>query len=110
MARAKKAGLPNDFWEDLLRTADEFDKQNPLVSTKYIVVEGFWRGNEYDYNTDWFESKRFEFDSEDERTEWLDDHEPDKYREFRLARREIRQFNPKPYLGSMPMTWERGAE
>jgi hypothetical protein len=96
-----------EFWAGIKRTADKFDKQNPLVGTKYIVVEGFYKGNEYDYNIDWFERARFEFDTLDERNAWLEDHEPDKYNKFRLARQDVREFHPAPYINRMPMMWER---
>jgi hypothetical protein len=95
------------FWEDIKRTADEFDKQNPVVDTKYIVVEGWYAGNEYDYNIDWFKWKEYEFDSLDAREEWVGEHEPDRGHEFRLAKQDVRKFHPKPYTSRTPMTWER---
>jgi hypothetical protein len=108
MAREKSsADAATAFWDSINETAREFDKQNPLVGAKYIVVEGFYKGNEYDYNIDWFEFERFEFDTLEEREAWLEDHEPNQYNQFRLARQDIREFRPAPYIDRMPMIWER---
>lgn len=108
MAKVKPGAEPEESILDAVkRMANDFDAQNPLIGTKYIVVEGFHKGNEYDYNIDWFETAKFEFDTKEERQEWLDRHEPEKYRVFRLASQDIRIFHPKPYTSRMPMFFER---
>lgn len=105
--RKSEADAGKAFWGDMQRMADEYDRDNPIVDTKYIVVEGYHRGNEYDYNIDWFETGRVEFDTAELRQEWLAEHDPDRNKEFRLARQDIRKFHPKPYTSRTPMTWER---
>lgn len=83
--------------QSIFETADEFDKENPIIGERFVVEEVRYVGNEYDYNYDRVIGKTHRFDTREEKDQFLEGHNPDRGYEFETRREVLRQMNPRPY-------------
>jgi hypothetical protein len=83
--------------ESILESADEFDKENPIIGERFIVEEVRYVSNEYDYNQQRVVHLTHRFDTKEEKDKFLEDNNPDKWHEFEIRREVLRQMNPRPY-------------
>ena len=67
------------------------------IDRRYVVILGWWRHNEYDYDQEWIESQRWNFDSDDAREEWLCTNQPKQGYEYQLKEERLVEFRPEPY-------------
>ena len=98
MAKIKRAPVANILQESY-QSLSKWKEQNPIIQTRYTVHERVkvWVDNEYGDKHGGNTVERFHFDTEEERAEWLENHDPDDHNEFVIFTEYRRLVTPTPY-------------
>lgn len=98
MAKKKSTNI-GYLLRDTLSEFEEWKKKNPIVETKYVVLEKakVWYDNEYGDRHGGQTIRQFDFPTTEERDQWLMEHDPDDRHEFVKQTYYLRLVTPEPY-------------
>jgi hypothetical protein len=96
---AKKKARQESLFEATLREFDEWKEKNPILETRYVVLEKkkVWYDSDYGDQYGGQTVRQFNFATNDERMDWLAEHVPDSGCEFSKHNEYLRLVTPDPY-------------